>query len=169
VENVSWEDAMAFCQKLNERLGSVGRLPPGYSFTLPTEAQWEYACRAGAGGMFAGDLNAMAWYAKNSADATVRGKLGMVHPVGQKAANAWGLHDMHGNVWEWCLDWYGAYPGGAAIDPTGPLTGPDRILRGGAWNMDAAHCRSAFRYWFSPTDRTMNGTIGFRLALVANP
>jgi formylglycine-generating enzyme required for sulfatase activity len=92
VENVSWDDAMAFCKKLTERERTAGRLPAGYIYTLPTEAQWEYACRAGTIGRYAGDLDAMAWYDENSSRKT--------HPVGSKKANGWGLSDMHGNVWE---------------------------------------------------------------------
>jgi formylglycine-generating enzyme required for sulfatase activity len=92
VTNVSWEDAMEFCRKLTARELAAGRLPAGHEFTLPTEAQWEYACQAGTTGDYAGDLDAMAWYEKNSGDTT--------HPVGTKQANAWGLFDMHGNLWE---------------------------------------------------------------------
>jgi formylglycine-generating enzyme required for sulfatase activity len=94
VEQVSWDEAMAFCQKLTEREKAAGRLPAGYAYTLPTEAQREYACRAGTEGSFAGDLDAMAWYEAHSG--------GTTHPVGLKQPNAWGLYDMHGNVWERC-------------------------------------------------------------------
>jgi formylglycine-generating enzyme required for sulfatase activity len=157
VEQVSWDDAMEFCRRLTERERSAGRLPEGYAYTLPTEAQWEYACRAGTIGQYGGDgnLDDMGWYEHNSG--------GKTHPVGQKRANAWGLHDMHGNVWEWCLDWYGDYPGGSVCDPTGPDSGPGRVLRGGGWLDAAGFCRSAFRYWRDPGDRF--GILGFRLAL----
>jgi formylglycine-generating enzyme required for sulfatase activity len=152
-----WDNAMAFCQKLTERERAAGHLPEGYAFTLPTEAQWEYACRAGTTGAYAGDLDAMAWYAKNSG--------GTTHPVGTKEPNTWGLFDMHGNVWEWCADWYGSYPGGSATDPTGPASGSLRVLRGGSWNFDAASCRSALRYNFEPSFRF--SSVGFRVALGA--
>jgi formylglycine-generating enzyme required for sulfatase activity len=156
VENVSWEDAMAFCQKLSERERAAGRLPDGYALTLPTEAQWEYACRAGTTGPYAGDLDAMAWYAQNSGKTT--------HPVGAKQPNAWGLYDMHGNVWEWVLDWYGDYPGGAVTNPAGPATGTDRVHRGGSWSNAAADCRSADRHGDLASNRSSH-SLGFRVAL----
>ncbi|MDR1817032.1 MAG: formylglycine-generating enzyme family protein, partial [Puniceicoccales bacterium] len=94
---VSHDNAVAFCKKLTEQERAAGRLPSGYEYGLPTEAQWEYACRAGTTGDYAGNLEAMAWYGKNSGGGT--------HAVAQKQPNAWGFHDMHGNVWEWCADW----------------------------------------------------------------
>ena len=155
VERVSWDLAMVFCSRLTERERAADRLPEGYAYTLPTEAQWEYACRAGTTGLHAGDIEAMAWYDANSDEQT--------HPVAQKRANAWGFHDMHGNVSEWCWDWYAGYPGGNASDPAGPPVGMFHVLRGGGWGSSAGGCRSALRWW-SPT----NGggvVIGFRLAL----
>jgi formylglycine-generating enzyme required for sulfatase activity len=122
---------------------------------LPTEAQWEYACRAGTTGDYAGNLDEMGWYGSNSGNKP--------HPVGQKRANAWGLHDMHGNVWEWCLDWYGNYPGGSVTDPKGAGSGSVRVLRGGCWNYVAGNCRSANRGGNVPGFR--NGSLGFRLVL----
>ncbi|MCW5550178.1 MAG: SUMF1/EgtB/PvdO family nonheme iron enzyme [Opitutaceae bacterium] len=154
-ENVSWADAMEFCRKLTERERAAGRLPAGYVYTLPTEAQWEYACRAGTTGDYAGNLDAMGWYSGNAGGST--------KPVGTKAANAWGLHDMHGNVWEWCLDWYGNYPGGSVTDPTGPASGSFRVARGGGWGSTADLCRSADRNGSPPGNR--NGFLGFRPAL----
>jgi formylglycine-generating enzyme required for sulfatase activity len=155
VETVSWEEAMTFCRKLTERERAAGRLPEGFVYTLPTEAQREYACRAGTGGRYAGELDAIAWYSGNSDE--------QAHAVGQKQPNAWGLFDMQGNVWEWCLDWYGDYPDGKATDPTGPAKGDGRVYRGGAWFHSGDLCRSAYRYKLAPTDR--GSLLGFRVAL----
>ena len=155
VENVTWDDAMEFCRKLTERERQAGRLPTGTIYTLPTEAQWEYACRAGTTGDYAGEVDAMAWYAKNSGAAT--------HAVGTKQANAWGLHDMHGNVWERCLDWYGPYSGGRVTDPKGALSGSLRVVRGGSWHIVAYGARSAYRSNVNPDYRV--NSIGFRPAL----
>ncbi len=155
VEQVAWELVMEFCSNLTERERAAGRLPEGYRYTLPTEAQWEYACRAGTTGIYAGDLAAMAWYDANSG--------GETHPVAQKQPNAWGLYDMHGNVWEWCADWYSGYPGGSVRDPTGPAIGQFHVVRGGDWGDAAGACRSAFRYWYSGGGGSTG--IGFRLAL----
>ena len=159
VEQVSWNDAMMFCQKLTAQEQAAGRLPAGYAFTLPTEAQWEYACRAGTTGPYAGNLDAMGWYAQNSNNKT--------HPVGSKQPNAWGLYDMHGNVWEWCTDWFGPDPGGSVVDPLGPASGAVRVIRGGCWLHDAASCRSAFRFGGEPGNR--GHALGFRLALSPGP
>ena len=120
-------------------------------FSLPTEAQWEYACRAGSTTRYCfGDnesqLGDYAWYGDNSGNKT--------HPVGQKKPNAWGLYDMHGNVWEWCQDWYDerVYANSPTDDPTGPATGTYRVLRGGSWILDGWYCRSAYRYSGRPED-----------------
>jgi len=155
VETVSWDEATAFCQKLTERERAAGRLGMGYAFSLPTEAQWEYACRAGTTGPYAGDLDAMAWYSKNSGSTT--------HPVGTKKPNAWGLFDMHGNVFEWCADWYAPYSGGVLTDPAGPVSGSARVYRGGRWGTVGAICRSAHRDFRGPGFRV--NFIGFRVAL----
>jgi formylglycine-generating enzyme required for sulfatase activity len=158
VEQVSWDDAIAFCAKLTDREKAAGRLPTGYAYTLPTEAQREYACRAGTTGDYAGDLDAMAWYNANSGNTT--------HPVGTKQPNAWGLYDMHGNVWEWCRDWYAdKLPGGEVTNPLGLPSGSLRVFRGGSWRDGAAGCRSAFRFGVVPGVRGLN--VGFRLALSA--
>jgi formylglycine-generating enzyme required for sulfatase activity len=122
VENAFWEDATEFCKKLSEKTRQTVR--------LPTEAEWEYACRAGTQTAFSfGDdpsaLGDYAWHAGNSGERS--------HPVGQKKPNAWGLYDMHGNIWEWCADRYGKYPKGFATDPSGPTTGDTRVSRGGSW------------------------------------
>lgn len=162
VEQVSWHEAMEFCRKLTERERAAGRLPDELAYTLPTEAQWEYACRAGTTGDYAGNLDAMAWYSSNSGDQTH--SMGQTHSVGQKQANAWGLQDMHGNVWEWCLDWYGNYPGGSVTDPAGVPSGSGRVFRGGGWWFDAVHCRSAYRNSNEPVNSWE--FLGFRLALV---
>jgi len=161
VESVSWKDAMEFGRRLTERERVAGRLPAGLAYTLPTEAQWEYACRAGTTGPYSGPLDLVAWHG------IARG--GSTQPAGQKAPNARGLYDMHGNVWEWCRDWYAdgykPHPTGAeVVDPQGPATGSYRINRGGGWRSPALNCRSAFRHWLAPNDRG-NG-LGFRLALV---
>ena len=151
-ESVSWEDAQEFIAKVN----ASGILPAGWKLALPTEAQWEYACRAGKTGPYSGGAwDAVAWYEGNSGSKT--------HPVATKAPNAWGLHDMHGNVWEWCADWYDSAIAGG-MDPKGPSSGVDRVYRGGSWNYDAASCRAARRNWDYPDDR--DPTLGFRPALV---
>jgi formylglycine-generating enzyme required for sulfatase activity len=130
------------------------------SYRLPTEAEWEYACRAGSKSAYSfgessKSLGDYAWFGGNSN--------GQTHPVGEKKANAWGLYDMHGNVWEWCSDWYGDYPKGAVSDPVGIREGSYRVLRGGCWSNEAANCRSANRVRITPDDR--NDYLGFRLAL----
>ncbi|MBO6004331.1 MAG: formylglycine-generating enzyme family protein, partial [Verrucomicrobia bacterium] len=153
VDSVSWNDAKEFCAKLNAQEKAAGRLPEGYKYTLPTEAQWEYACRAGtttafnngtniptieqAEDEFCPNLDEVGWYIFNSEKST--------HPAGQKMPNAWGLYDMHGNVFEWCLDRFGDYPIKAVTDPVGPATGSERIARGGGYPFLAWGCRSAFR------------------------
>ena len=161
VEMVSWDQSMAFCRKLTEQEQRAGRLPTGYRYTLPTEAQWEYAARAGTASPYGvtGNLEDIGWYSANSG--------GTTKPVGQKRANAWGLHDMHGNVWEWCSDWFGNYPGGNATDPTGPSSGSYRVSRGGSWYFGALPCRSACRVSRLPGFRDLD--FGFRLALSSTP
>jgi formylglycine-generating enzyme required for sulfatase activity len=159
VERVSWDEAMEFCRKTTESLRANGQ-NAGWEITLPTEAQWEYACRAGTDtayytGDSESDLSRAGWYSGNSGQRT--------HPVGEKEANAWGLYDMHGNVWQWCFDWYGDLPSGSAVDPTGASSGPNRVYRGGSWRFDAVNCRSAHRTGFEPGFRFNN--VGFRLAL----
>jgi formylglycine-generating enzyme required for sulfatase activity len=158
VEQVSWEDATEFIKKLN---GLSEERTAGRFYRLPTESEWEYACRAGSSTAYCfgeneARLGEYAWYGKNSGNKT--------HPVGQKKPNAWGLYDMHGNVWEWCSDWYGDYPSGAVTDPTGPSTGSCRVHRGGSWGSVALDCRSANpRSRGGPSNRNCN--LGFRLAL----
>ena len=153
VEQVSWDNAFAFCKKLSSVTDRV--------ISLPTEAQWEYACRAGSTTTYSfGDsdsrLDSYGWYDENSGEGT--------HPVGQKKPNAWGLYDMHGNVWEWCSDWYvDSYANADVRDPKGPSSGTARVLRGGSWHSLPRRCRSATRLWLEPDNRG-NG-IGFRVVV----
>jgi formylglycine-generating enzyme required for sulfatase activity len=154
IHYVTWRQAMEFCQRLTEREQQAGRLPQGHIYTLPTEAQWEYACRAGTTGPFAGEVEEMAWLSTNS-------KL-QQKPVAQKRPNAWGLHDMHGNVYEYCLDWYGTYPGGSVTDPRGRV-GTSCSIRGGFANGDSYFARSSGR---SETPLDRRAGIGFRVVLV---
>jgi formylglycine-generating enzyme required for sulfatase activity len=152
VEQVSWDDVQTFISKLNRKKG-------GNRYRLPTEAEWEYAARAGSTARFCygddeGRLSEYAWYSGNSGDKT--------HPVAQKQPNAWGLYDMHGNVYEWCQDWYDKnYPSGNVTDPTGPSSGSLRVLCGGSWSSLAEFCRSAIRY--GKFSVTRNLYLGFRL------
>ena len=165
VDTVSWIDATNYCGRLTQRERAAGRIPINSLYRLPTEAEWEYACRAWTSTRYShGDDPAYAasadyaWYDANSG--------AMTHPVGQKLPNPWGLHDMHGNVAEWCQDWYKAYPGGIALDPQGPATGSARAVRGGLWYRPATYCRSAFRIGFAVGAKTDG--IGFRVVLAAN-
>jgi len=163
VEQVSWLDASNYCRLLTQREFGAHHIPAGYQYRLPTEAEWEYACRAGTSTRFNyGDdpgyslLGNYAWYTANSG--------GWTQEVGQNPPNAWGLYDMHGNVWQWCQDWYDLHPGGSQTDPQGPSVGTFRILRGGSWLDDPAFCRAACRISDNPTADDHNG-YGFRLVL----
>lgn len=170
---VSWDDAVACCRQLNLRERAAGRLPAGYEYSLPTEAQWEYACRAGTDGptYLGGDstesLDAVAWYDHNSANGYSGRPLGPTRSgpraVKQKKANAWGLHDMLGNIWEWCADWYGPYSGGHQVDPAGPTSGTLRVNRGGSFGSSANAERSAARAGNPAAEASAYR--GFRLAL----
>ena len=160
VENVSWDDAVAFCRRLTDRERQAGRLPAGHVYRLPTEAEWEYAVRGGSknGGFeYAGSnsLDEVAWNSSNSGSRT--------HPVGQKKANELGLYDMSGNVWEWCRDAYDAsyYATSPASDPTGPASSGLRVLRGGSWVINPGYCRVTLRGWGSPGYRSRY--YGFRV------
>ena len=155
VEKMSWDDAVAYCKKLTERERAAGRITAQQAYRLPTEAEWEYAARAGTTEARYGDLDAIAWWLGNSGNQS--------HTVNQKAANAWGLYDMIGNVWEWCSDWYGDYPTGSVTDPTGPNSGSLRVYRGGSCNLVAWDARSANRNRLDPGDRL--NFLGFRPAL----
>jgi formylglycine-generating enzyme required for sulfatase activity len=162
VEQVSWDDCQKFLARLNTK-SAAGR----GTFQLPSEAHWEYACRAESKTRYCfGDdewkLGDYAWYAANSDSKTH--PIGKTHPVGEKKPNAWGLYDMHGNVWEWCQDWHGAYGAEAVDDPSGPTTGSFRVLRGGSWAKLAGYCRSAYRYGGRPENRTVD--LGLRVSLI---
>jgi formylglycine-generating enzyme required for sulfatase activity len=157
---VSWNDAQAFIRRLNQLEGHQ-------RYRLPTEAEWEYAARAGTTTAYSfGDdvrqLGRHAWYGEDFAS-------GSTHPVGQKLPNAWGLHDMHGNVWEWVRDWFdaGYYARSPAVDPPGPASGTERTVRGGSWHVTSGSWRSAFRKSYEPDYRGIS--IGFRLLLAVEP
>jgi formylglycine-generating enzyme required for sulfatase activity len=152
VEAVSWEDAQGFCQRLSKLTGRRVR--------LPTEEEWEYACRAGTTDKYGGtdSEKELAGCAAFGVDRT--------QPVGRKKPNAWGLYDMLGNVWEWCQDWYGPYSAGEQTNPAGPSAGQVRVLRGGCWNSDAYNCRCANRLWSKAATRRYN-VVGFRVAITA--
>ncbi|MBY0444146.1 MAG: formylglycine-generating enzyme family protein, partial [Burkholderiales bacterium] len=135
MEQVSWEDAVDFCQRLSAMTG--------LEFVLPTEAQWEYACRAGTATAFHWGSTCDGSQANCRGDLPYGGSVAgpnreTTTPVGMYAPNNWGLYDMHGNVAEWCADWYGPYPSGQATDPSGPASGQHRVLRGGSWHFDPA-------------------------------
>ncbi len=179
VEGINWEDAMSFCRALTKQEQALGRLLEGYQYILPTSAQWEYACRAGtttalnsgknlSNAEKCPEMDEVGWYKYNSK--------GRTHPVGQKKPNAWGLYDMHGNVFEWCYDWAVDYPDGALTDPITVHEPNDklawhRILRGGCWFHDAEICRSAV--WFHSHPTRMNNSEyhrerdGFRLSIAS--
>jgi formylglycine-generating enzyme len=152
VEMVSWDDCQHFLVKLNAQVAGLGA-------RLPSEAEWEFACRAGTSTAYAGSgLDAMGWWQLNANERT--------HEVKGKLPNAWGLYDMHGNVWEWCSDFYGEYPAGPVTDPAGPPSGTMHVARGGSWNVPASLCRSAIRDHYAPAIRW--NFLGLRL-LVPTP
>jgi len=164
---VSWNDATAFCKWVSRK--------EGRTYGLPTEAQWEYACRAGSStaywwgdemddtGKVANVADSPRWNAAEGYKA-MRMDDGFKYtaPAGHYRANAFGLYDMIGNVWEWCSDWKGDYEAGSQVDPVGPSTGSARVLRGGSWGDAAGNCRCAFRCWVRPADRNSYG--GFRVS-----
>lgn len=174
VEGVSWVDAVEFCKRITQRARAEGRLPTGYEYALPTEAQWEYACRAGTDTKFSfgnndGDLHRYGNYCdlSNTEDFDWKDKANddgfdKTAPVGSFKPNAWDLYDMQGNLWEWTFDRYGSYPDGAVTDPLA-LMGTLPVVRGGAWDCPAGSCRSAARIYAGKQDRSC--LIGFRLAL----
>ena len=207
---VSWEEAMEFCRRLTERERAAGRVPPGYEYRLPTDAEWEYAARAGTTTItYAGELDIkgfanapvldpIAWYRGNSSEGYTGkgmdtsawpekqfpGGTAGPHAVATKRANAWGLYDMLGNVWEWCGDWFSfELPGGSVRDPTGPtaasaaqqaaehaakvtpanITAAGRVIRGGSWQGAPHVVQAAGRIWQQPGQR--ESALGFRPAL----
>ena len=152
VESVSWDDCQAFIRKLNALTGQ--------NFRLPTEAEWEFACRGGnnsRGYKYSGSnyIDNVAWHDGNFGNKT--------HPVATKSPNELGIYDMSGNVWEWCADWYGDYSSGRQTNPKGPYDGSFRVYRGGSWINDARYCRSSYRFYSFPAYRYYN--LGLRLAL----
>ena len=179
VEQVSWYDATAYCEALTEREQLAGRLPAGWVYRLPTEAEWEYACRAGTTTAFyfgntirGGMANFYSYYEYDAVIGDIYkkvpvGYVGQTTRVGSYDANLWGLYDMCGNVFEWCQDWYGTYPAGPAsapaIDPVGPASGSLRVMRGGYWGSLGGYCRSAYRLSITPGLRGY--FIGFRPVL----
>jgi formylglycine-generating enzyme required for sulfatase activity len=168
---VSWNDAVAFCAWLSKK--------EGRTYRLPTEAEWEYACRAGTATRFnTGEREDDLKVAGNVADASLKAKwkdcfwavnwddgYPFTSILGRFKANAFGLSDMHGNVWEWCSDWYaeGYYAKSPKQDPRGPATGKERVARGGAWSTQPKFCRSGFRDWHEPTYRS--DCVGFRVVV----
>ena len=180
VETVSWDDAVAYCVALTAKERNQGRLPSGFAYRLPTEAEWEYACRAGTTTAFhfgeamrSGMANFNGRYEYPPCD---EGSYSCYNPSGvylsaptkveNHAPNAWGLHDMHGNISEWCHDWFADnLPGGSVTDPLGPETGEIRIIKGGSWDENAWGCRAAFRFSIYPDARS--NTIGFRVVIGA--
>jgi formylglycine-generating enzyme required for sulfatase activity len=177
--NVTWDQACEFCAKLTARERAAGRLPAGLVYSLPTEAQWEYACRAGTTtsnyASDSDDVRELAWYVKTTGPFN-RGNMPRIQPVARKRPNAWGLYDMLGNAREWVLDYIGPYPGGSVTDPRGPEkpVQPNlafRVQRGGAWIDAKSKLRCAWRGWSDPTFGShqgfQEGTVGFRVAVVS--
>ncbi|MDR2673571.1 MAG: formylglycine-generating enzyme family protein [Opitutaceae bacterium] len=157
VERITWSEAVGFCEKLTAR--AAEHLPDGFAFTLPTEAQWEYACRAGGSGKYpAWRIGGVAWYYKNSG--------GRTHAVAAKKPNAFGLYDMHGNVFEWSLDSHGGYSAGKQTGPAAASSGAFRVICGSSWGTPASDCLPDLRVFKKPDFRAND--LGFRVALVYN-
>ncbi|HVV73641.1 MAG TPA: formylglycine-generating enzyme family protein, partial [Verrucomicrobiae bacterium] len=178
VDQVSWSDATNYCALLTARELAQGRIPTHCAYRLPTESEWEYACRAGTTTAFylgdilsSGDANFWGKYGYDASTGQVYNASGVylqaTTRVGSYQPNGWGLYDMIGNLWEWCLDWYGPYPALPAIDPQGPTSGPSRVARGGDWGSFGRFCRSAQRSGSAPAPSSRK--IGFRVVLAYNP
>ena len=160
VEQITWAEAVDFCSRLTASERVVGRIPENHEYRLPTEAEWEYAARAGSSTRFSFgedpgyvELPNHAWFFVD----------GEPHGVGAKLPNAWGVYDLYGNVAEWCLDWYGQYSGGTARNPLGPVDGEYRVIRGGCYSDEGVFLRSSCRLFEDPTKRFVN--VGFRVVL----
>lgn len=173
VEYANWNDAMRFCQKLTELERAAGHITEDYEFTLPTEAQWEYACRAGTTTALNNGKNLTSYYVCPNIEPLARygyseKAYSGTQQVGLKEPNAWGFYDMHGNVWEWCRDYWqrGEISTDPVTDPTGPAEGSERVMRGGSWWYPAASCRSASRFYAVPNRFEYGYFLGFRAALV---
>jgi formylglycine-generating enzyme required for sulfatase activity len=160
VELTTWHDASAFCSKVTDLLRAGKLIGAKDAIRLPTEAEWEFACRAGTStgwsfGDDVADLTVYGWYNANSK--------GHDPPVGMKKANPWGLFDMHGNVWQWCWDWYGKSSSASQVDPKGPVSGSNRVLRGGSWNSPGKDLRSSCRFSSAPEGLGGKTSHGFRV------
>ncbi|MGO9199974.1 MAG: formylglycine-generating enzyme family protein [Limisphaerales bacterium] len=177
VETVSWDDATNYCALRTEQERAAGLIPANYVYRLPTESEWEYACRAGTTTAFdlgndldSGQANFEGQYEYDAALGEIDDASGIylqkTTPVGSYAPNGWGLYDMIGNVFEWCQDWYGPYPTGPATDPQGVDSGPYRVIRGGSWYHNGQYCRSALRRYYPPGGASsFSSFIGFRVVL----
>jgi formylglycine-generating enzyme required for sulfatase activity len=177
VELVDWYDATNYCVQLTQQEQAAGRLPAGWVYRLPTESEWEYACRAGTttalhygNALHGGTANFYSYYEYDAAIGDIyisnpTTYVGRTTALGSYQPNGWGLYDMHGNVLEWCRDWYGSYPTGSVTDPQGAASGSYRVFRGGGWYDYGRYCRSAYRGYYAPSFR--DSGIGFRVVLAS--
>jgi formylglycine-generating enzyme required for sulfatase activity len=159
VEQVNWDEAMLFCERLTKLHSHEGLIPNGFRWRLPTEAEWEYGCRSGGRQAYSNDIGVAGWSLENSSMQS--------HPINIKVPNKWGVHDMHGNVWEWCMDWYQEYPKQDTVDPICKRVSLGRVLRGGGWLLEEKYCRSAARRYSAPN--LSYSYVGFRPVLVFEP